>query len=255
LGTICHHDGLRRPSANGRDSLEIRSVSAYDAILAIDVGHDRRHFAVSLMICRSSSKNPGFGIYSNVQVKPDTKKASINHIMLADEIVRLFEKALPKRFDQLETVLILRDGSLCGEEAKGVDGGLQMLFSKRILAEGTRIDLADFHKDSLKSVRLWQRLESGEVLNPLEGTCVVLGEGTVVVASTGCATLHQGTAEPFVLVGNGRCSQIMDAATACFEAAQLNWASPGVAQKLPLPFKRTDEELKARSAQEIRRAR
>jgi len=227
----------------------------YDAILAIDVGHDRRHFAVSLLICRSSGKTPAFGIYSNVQVKPDTQKSSINDVMLADEIVRLFQKALPKRFDPLESLFVLRDGSLCGDELRGVDGGLEELVAQGVLVDRTHIDIADFHKDSLKSVRLWERLESGEILNPLEGTCVMLNDRAVVVASTGCATLSQGTAEPFVLVGNGRCRQILDGATACFEAAQLNWGSPGVAQKLPLPFKRTDEELKARSAQEIRRTR
>mgnify|MGYP001606504130 CR=1 FL=1 len=35
--------------------------------------------------------------------------------------------------------------------------------------------------------------------------------------------------------------------------AHLNWASPGVAQRLPLVFKRTDEELEIRASQEIRR--
>lgn len=175
--------------------------------------------------------------------------------MLADEMVRLFQKALPKRFDPLESLLVLRDGSLCGDESKGVEDGLKELGGQAILVEKPRVDIADLHKDSLKSVRLWERLESGEILNPLEGTCVLLSDRAVIVASTGSATLTQGTAEPFMLVGNGRCRRILDAATACFEAAQLNWSSPGVAQKLPLPFKRTDEELKARSAQEIRRTR
>lgn len=36
-------------------------------------------------------------------------------------------------------------------------------------------------------------------------------------------------------------------------ATQLNFSSPKVAQRLPLTLKRTDDELKARAAQEIRR--
>ena len=77
----------------------------------------------------------------------------------------------------------------------------------------------------------------------------------VAVAATGVATLHQGTAEPFILVADGRCNGVLGPAKAAFAAAQLNWSSPGVAQRFSLPFKRTDDELKARAAQEIRRIR
>ena len=38
-------------------------------------------------------------------------------------------------------------------------------------------------------------------------------------------------------------------------AAQLNWSSPRVAQRLPIALKRTDEELTNRAGQEIRRIR
>jgi len=62
----------------------------------------------------------------------------------------------------------------------------------------------------------------------------------------------QGTAAPLLLTApNGQ--SIADAAWAVFDAAQLNWSSPRVAQRLPLPLKRTDEELAARAAQVIRR--
>jgi hypothetical protein len=65
--------------------------------------------------------------------------------------------------------------------------------------------------------------------------------------------LTQGTAEPYLIVGNGHCTNLRTAAQATFDTAQLNYSSPGVAQRLPLPLKRTDEELQARSAQQIRR--
>ena len=35
--------------------------------------------------------------------------------------------------------------------------------------------------------------------------------------------------------------------------AQLNYTSPKVAQRLPFPMKRTDDELKRRLSQEIKR--
>jgi hypothetical protein len=227
----------------------------YEALLVIDVGHDRRHFALSLLIARSPDKNPSFGIYSVVEVKPDHKQEMINPVMLADYIVRLFEKASRRKFDPISSILILRDGRLCGREPEGIDQGMAKLIAQGMLEEKARVDAVSFHKESLKSVRLWEVDDSADITNPLEGTALRFNEQMAVVASTGAATLHQGTAEPFVLEGDSHCSAILDAACAAFSAAQLNWSSPMVAQRLPLPFKRTDEELTARAAQEIRRIR
>jgi hypothetical protein len=221
----------------------------------MDVGHDRRHFALSLLIARSTDKNPSFGIYSVVEVKPDHKQEMINPVMLADYIVRVFEKASRRKFDPIGSILILRDGRLCGREPEGIDQGMAKLIAQGMLGEKARVDAVSFHKESLKSVRLWEVEDSGDIANPLEGTALRLNEQMAVVASTGAATLHQGTAEPFVLEADSHCSAILDAACAAFSAAQLNWSSPMVAQRLPLPFKRTDEELTARAAQEIRRIR
>jgi hypothetical protein len=227
----------------------------YEALLVIDVGHDRRHFALSLLIARSTDKNPSFGIYSVVEVKPDHKQEMINPVMLADYIVRVFEKASRRKFDPIGSMLILRDGRLCGREPEGIDQGMAKLIAQEMLGEKARVDAVSFHKESLKSVRLWELEDSGDITNPLEGTALRLNEQMAVVAFTGAATLHQGTAEPFVLEADSHCSAILDAACAAFSAVQLNWSSPMVAQRLPLPFKRTDEELTARAAQELRRIR
>ncbi len=239
------------------DAVPWRSAQAgpYEALLAIDVGHDRRHFALSLLVARSTDSVPGFGIYSEVQIKPDHKHETINSVMLTDQILRLFQKALPRRFLAIESVLVLRDGQLSGQEPEGIKGALARLVDQGMVSKDARVDVVDFHKNSQKSIRLWEVREDGAVGNPLEGTAVCFSRRIAVVAATGEATLHQGTAEPFVLVGDRQCAAILDAAQAAFGAAQLNWSSPGVAQRLPLPFKRTDDELAARAAQEIRRIR
>lgn len=231
-------------------------VGPYEAQLAIDVGHDRRHFALSLLIARAPDKVPSFGIYSEVLIKPDHKQEMINPVMLADQIVRIFQRgALRRRFDSIKSLLILRDGQLCGNEPEGIQSAVAKLASEGMLGTDARVDLVDFHKDSLKSIRLWEIEGDNQVNNPLEGTAVHLEQRITVVVATGAATLHQGTAQPFMLVGNGRCPAILDAAGAAFAAAQLNWSSPTVAQRLPLVLKRTDDELTARAAQEIRRIR
>lgn len=229
-------------------------AGAYEAQLFIDVGHDRSHFALSLLIARDDSKNPDFRIVSEVYRKTDHQHEAINPKILSDEIIKLFEKVLPRRSDPIETLLILRDGKFCGDEPKGIDNAVTELIHKGKLADDSRVDRVDFLKDSLKSVRIWDVNDNTDTVNnPLDGVAIKLNKSTVVVAATGDATLHQGTAQPFVIVGNGKCSDPVEAARAAFIGAQLNWSSPSVAQKLPLYAKRIDEDLKARADQEIKR--
>ena len=121
------------------------------------------------------------------------------------------------------------------------------------LASGARIEMVDLHKTTLKPVRAWEVNVHEEATNALEGTAVKLAEDSVLVVTTGGATLTQGTADPIVVVSNSSPTLPVDAAQSIFAGAQLNWSSPAVAQRLPLPFKRTDEELVARAAQEVRR--
>ena len=225
----------------------------YEAQIVIDVGHDQRFFALSLLIARSEKKSPSFSIVSDVHIKPDHQHQAINPVILADQILKLFEK-VPRTFaDPLDSLLVIRDGQFCGQEIEGVDSALAELKKLGRLTSEARVDLVDLHKDTLKAIRMWEIDDREIAENPLEGTAIKLDACSAVVASTGAATLTQGTAHPFMLVGNDRCREITDAALAAFAGAQLNWSSPRVAQRLTLPLKRTDEELKARSAQEIRR--
>jgi hypothetical protein len=46
---------------------------------------------------------------------------------------------------------------------------------------------------------------------------------------------------------------VSDLARVAFAAAQLNWANPSKSQRLPMVFKRTDEDLESRYAQDIRK--
>ncbi len=85
-----------------------------------------------------------------------------------------------------------------------------------------------------------------------EGTAVFFDKRTVILTNTGAATLHQGTAEPIMLVAHGDHIDMVSIATAVHATTHLNWSSPNVAQRLPLELKRTDEELQKRVAQEIR---
>ena len=226
-------------------------IGDFEAQLAIDVGYDRRFFAVSLLISRDPGKFPDFGIFTRVHTKADPKHETINPQVLKDAILDLFGIAMRGASDPLDSLLVLRDGRLVGAECQGIEKAAKALREDRVLSVASRMDVVEFRKSSLKNLRLWE-VRGNNVSNPLEGTGVDLGPDAFLLCSTGASTLTQGTADPVMLVGHGRDAALHDAALSAFSAAQLNWSSPRVAQRLPLPLKRTDDELKARLAQEVR---
>ncbi|MBE7432924.1 MAG: hypothetical protein HS100_03345 [Anaerolineales bacterium] len=231
------------------------SLGKHDAHLAIDVGHDRRFSAMSLLIMRDSNEQPSFLSRSEVYDKPDTQHEMINPILLEDHIIKLFGNIYQKNYSPLKSLLILRDGQMFEKEYSGLAKAIEKLKSKGFITQDATVDLIDVHKDTLKAIRLWDVSTDGIITNPLEGTVVKLNQDFAVITTTGSATLHQGTADPILIRSNGHCSNLEEAAKSVFFGAQLNWFSLGVAQKLPLALKITDDELTSRYAQEIRRVR
>jgi hypothetical protein len=231
----------------------VPSVGEFEAELAIDVGYDRRYFAVSLLIARAKTANPSFRIVTEVQAKTDHKLETINPTILADMISQLFGRVFRGKFDPLGSLLVIRDGGFRGGEKTGVYQALLRLKEKGFLALDASTSLAELHKTSQKNIRLWERISDTAALNPLECQAVVLSANLAVLATTGEATLHQGTAEPMTIACDGSGDLLRKVVKATAVGAQLNWGNPGVAQRLPIVFKRTDEELDIRYAQEIRR--
>jgi hypothetical protein len=231
----------------------IESAGPYEAQFVIDVGHDHRYYALSRLVARSPEKKPSFGIYTNVFHKCDPKCETINDRVLEDEMVRFFAAHLPRRADPIASMLVLRDGRICGREPVAVDRACERLATTGLLAHRARVDVVEYHKESLRSIRMWEVLGNGRIDNVEEGTAVDLGSSMALLANTGRTGLHQGTADLGVRIAREPCQSIRDAVTSCFASAQLNYSSPSVPQRLMLPFKRTDDELSARSQQEIRR--
>jgi hypothetical protein len=226
-------------------------TQGYEAQLFIDVGHTRRDFVITLLIARDNAKRPSFDIASMTVPKQDPKRESINSRVLVDSIEQLISNRLWRRFDPLESLLAQRDGRFCGDEARAVLDAVDRLKPYRISKNAT-VDLIDLRKTSQNSMRLWEIDSYGNVKNPLEGTALRLNTKTLMIASTGRATLHQGTAAPFVLVGSDLSNDIDQAGYAVFASTQLNWSSPQVAQRLPIHVKNSDEALQDRAAQLVR---
>jgi len=231
----------------------IPSIGEFEAQLAIDVGYDRRYVAISLLIARAKATNPSFRLVTDVHAKTDHKLETINPTILADMIRQIFCKMFRGRFDSLRSLLVVRDGEFRGQEKTGVYQALLRLKEEGFLDVGATTSLAELHKTTQKNIRLWERISATAALNPLEGQAVMLSPHIAALATTGEATLHQGTAEPTIVVCDGEEALLQKVVRATFVGAQLNWGSPGVAQRLPIVFKRTDEELDIRYAQEIRR--
>ena len=230
----------------------VDTLGPYEGNLIIDVGHDRRFFAVSLLISRPNSKTPGFRIISHTQHKVDHKEEAINPVILMDEITALFTR-LPKKFDPLTSLLIIRDGKFVKQEPDGLNNALLKLKTTGYISQDARIDWVEVRKDTQKVIRLWDVNEKSIAHNPLMGTGIRLDDEMVIMVNTGAPTLPQATADPILVVANGHCCNVLDAAQANFSGAQMNWSSPRVAQRLHIGMKRTDEDLKSRSAQEVRR--
>ena len=232
----------------------IDQTGPYESQLTIDVGRDRRHFAVSLLIARNNNKKPEFWFASHTQPKTDHHQETINPVILADEIIALFRR-LPRHFEPLTSILVMRDGRILGQEPEGIDQAISRLKEMGYLEKDAQTDLVDLRKESLKAIRIWDVDQDSNASNPLVGAGICLNKNMLVMATTGRPTLSQGTAEPVMIINNGQCPNLLDAAQAFFAGAQLNWSSPRVAQRLHIGMKRTDDDLKTRFAQEIRRLR
>jgi len=230
----------------------IQTTGLFEAQLGIDVGYDRRHFAVSLQIARQDGQRPSFRTWTDFQIKPDQQHEAINPVMLNDQIVNTFQRAMGRRFDPIQSLIVFRDGQLFTSEIEGISTALESLKQQGIFSPDVHVELADFRKNSKKSICIWEYRSSTEVENPLEGVVVFLNSKTAVVTTTGAATLTQGTSQPYLIYAKSEQADLHNIALAAFHGAQLNWSSLRVAQRLPLVLKTADDELKARDAQEIR---
>lgn len=228
----------------------------FEAQLIIDVSYDRRYYSLSLLVARQQDKHFDFRLVSHVERKPDDKHEAINKRMLKDDIIKFVSHHIVAGRDApLASLLIARDGRIVGEELQALTEAMPELVERGCLTEGARVETAELHKQTEMQIRLWDIDECGRVSNVLEGVSVRLSDTMTVLTTTGAGTLSQGTADPMLIVVQESSSAIDAVTQALGISAHLNWSSPEVAQRLPMPFKRTDEVLKARSEQELRRIR
>lgn len=227
----------------------------FETTVVIDVGHDRRHFGLSLLLIRENGASPEFCIQTQIYPKADVKHESINAVVLRDEILKIVRRVWQKRRTPLKSILFVRDGHICGDEPTALTEVRDQLVSATILAPDARVETVDFAKDTSMRIRMWDVRDPDRIENVIEGTAIQISSNMVVVANTGRTTLHKGTADPVAIAARSATRSIRDAAETSFYAAQLNWTQPRVAARLMLPLTRTDEELVARAQHEARHTR
>jgi hypothetical protein len=223
----------------------------YEACLAIDVGEGRRHFAMSLLVCRGADSVPSFARISDSWPKGDHQRETINPVILRDKVVQLFDGYDDSGFAPIGSLLVLRDGRLCGEEEVGLVEAIDRLQQKDRLTQDVTADFAEIHKKTVKNLRMW--LPHGRnPVNVLEGQAIYLDGDAALLSCTGAATLSRtATADPCLLViKKGR--DLRRAARAFFALTQLNYSSPGKAQRYAYPIRETDSRLQQRMAEDMR---
>lgn len=229
------------------------TVLHYDMQLVIDVSEKSSHFGLSLMLYNKNMNIPLF--QCQVHPKHDPKnKETINRVLLEKYLTDLFNsiKSKIERFKPIN-LLVLRDGKDCGEEYAAIVSVIDKLKERNILGQDFYFDFAEYHKTSRKGVRVWER-DGGKIENALEGSYTLFGKNQAVLIPTGGGTLRQGTAAPILIVGKHSPNiNIKKVIEDVFISSQLNYASPGVAQRLTFAAKRVDDQLIERRAQEVER--
>ena len=231
-------------------------AGAFEAQLVIDVSYDRRYYALSVLVARAGAKRADFRLVTHAWHKPDTKHEAINGRILCDDIVKFLTGVIAAGKDApLTSLLIARDGRVVGNEQNFLDEATAQLRACGVLVPEARVEVVELHKNTEMHLRIWELGTGDAAFNVTEATAVRLSSTEEILVTTGAGTLTQGTADPMLIVAPDAKTPVGEATDALAASAQLNWSSPGVAQRLPLPFKRTDEVLKKRSEQEIRRIR
>lgn len=222
----------------------------YEACLAIDVSEGRRYYGLSLLVCRPENRWPSFLRITRTWPKGDHKYETIQPTVLADKIAALMSDRKGNTVP-LSSLLVLRDGRECGDEAEGIRSGLDRWKAMEVLAQGASIDVADVLKKSVKNLRLWVAGSDGAA-NVLEGQAVYPDDQTAVICCTGAGTLGgHGTAEPIVVRAHAGCS-IRRAAAGVFALSQLNYSSPTKAHRYAQPLREVDAALRGRVDRDMR---
>lgn len=221
----------------------------YDMQLVIDVSAKSTHLALSLFMFKEGMRIPVWG--ELIKPKTDAKQEEINPVFLETYLKELIieNKDLIKA-QQMRSLLVLRDGKDCGEEFKAIRKVLEFFKEKGLFAADFKFDFVEYHKSSLKQLRIWER-NGHMTVNCLEGSYFAYDSQSAILAATGAGTLNQGTAAPVMIKNKYTGANIKAVLSDIFVTSQLNYSSPRVAQRLTFSAKRTDEQLKDRTAQEI----
>ncbi len=230
------------PFVPNTDSLD------YDSQLVIDVSEKHSHFTLSLFVFKEGMSAPIFDTLT--ERKSEKKKETINKEILKKYLKQLLMKHADT-FKQvlLDSMLVMRDGKNCDDEYEAIKEVLMELrnevFSQRFV-----YDYIEYRKSSLKEVRIWDK-DGRYINNVLEGSFFKTSDNEAFLATTGDGSLRQGTANLIAVTSVFTDPDINKVLRYIFVTSQLNFSSPSVAQRLTLPAKRADEELKDKRKQEV----
>ena len=222
----------------------------YNAQLIIDVSEKYSFFGLGLLIYKEGMPTPVFDYI--IKPNPDSKNDLINTHMLEKYLTELLSSHLEtlKKYG-INKLLALRDGIENKSEYDVFLKVIKNLKAKDLgLAEDFDFAFIEYHKKSLKSIRLFD-FQNGEFRNPLEGSWFKINRRSAILMNTGEGTLTQGTSSPVLIKSNYKDIDLIAVLKDIFLTSQLNFGSPRVAQKITYLAKRIDDLLKEKRAQEV----
>jgi len=148
-------------------------------------------------------------------------------------IIESIEEKFRRTCEQVQNLVIHRDGFLPKEERRGLNAAIRELRLRDAITSDFYCLVVNIRKTS--NFRIFNDI-NGKINNPLIGTYKVLDDRRAILANTGFPLLAQSTAKPLLIEVLPICGEynIEDVVRDIFYLSELNWGSPMTGFKMPI---------------------
>lgn len=149
---------------------------------------------------------------------------------------------------KIRDILVHRDGTLFPSEKKGITDAISLLKRDGKVAADCECSFLEIKKSVQSRIRLFsvnydETQHRERVSNPINGTCVILGEDAHLI-STGYPFLHLGTSNPLHIVWHGGRLGFKKSTEDTYLLTHLTWTKIDDCSRVPLSIKYGDMRLR-----------
>jgi len=148
-------------------------------------------------------------------------------------IIESIEEKFERTKQQVQNLIIHRDGFLPKEEKKGLEAAINELRLHDVLTPDFYCVVVNIRKTS--NFRIFSEI-NGKIRNPIIGTYKILDDRRAILVNTGFPVLAQSTAKPLLIEALSICGEynIVNIVKDIFYLSELNWGSPTTGFKMPI---------------------